>query len=78
MAEGDCSEALHELYEYLDGELTVERRTLIQHHLDECPPCYQAFDFELDLRVTIAHKCRETVPEELRQRVLEALRRPSP
>ena len=49
MADGNCDDALHELYGYLDGELTVERRITIQHHLDDCPPCYEAFDFEAEL-----------------------------
>ena len=43
---GDCVEAVHLLYHYLDGELTAERRVLIQRHLDDCPPCGQAFDFD--------------------------------
>ena len=47
---GDCVEAVHLLYHYLDGELTVERRVLIRQHLDDCPPCGQAFDFEAELR----------------------------
>jgi mycothiol system anti-sigma-R factor len=74
MADGNCDDALHELYGYLDGELTVERRTAIQHHLDDCPPCYEAFDFEAELRIVIARKCTETVPDALKQRIAEALR----
>jgi mycothiol system anti-sigma-R factor len=70
----ECSEAVEVLYHYLDGQLTVERRILIQHHLDDCPPCLDAFDFEAELRVIIAHKCRERVPDELRQRVADAIR----
>ena len=70
---GDCVEAVHLLYHYLDGELTTERRVLIRRHLDDCPPCGQAFDFEAELRVVVSQKCRETVPDHLRQRVAEAL-----
>ena len=73
MADGNCDDALHELYEFIDGELTVERRTAIQQHLDDCPPCYEAFDFEAELRIVIARKCTETVPESLKQRIAEAL-----
>ena len=29
---GDCVEAVHLLYHYLDGELTTERRVLIRQH----------------------------------------------
>ena len=73
MADGNCDDALHELYGYLDGELTVERRITIQHHLDDCPPCYEAFDFEAELRIVIARKCTEKVPESLKQRIAEAI-----
>ena len=71
---GDCVEAVHLLYHYLDGELTAERRVLISQHLDDCPPCGQAFEFEAELRVVVSQNCRETVPDHLRQRVLQALR----
>jgi len=68
-----CGDAVHQLYLYLDGELTPDRRELIKHHLDECPPCFEAYDFEADLRIVIAHKCREQVPDHLRVRVARAL-----
>ena len=69
----DCQEAIHIIYHYLDGELTDDRRREIQHHLDECMPCLEAYDFEAELRQVIARKCREEVPESLRTRIAEAL-----
>jgi mycothiol system anti-sigma-R factor len=69
----DCKETLHRLYIYLDGELTDERRAEIKRHLDECPPCYEAFDFEADLRIVIAQRCKDRVPDTLRERVQRAL-----
>jgi mycothiol system anti-sigma-R factor len=69
----DCDDALHELYHFLDGELTVERRSTIQAHLESCPPCFEGFDFEAELRIVIAKKCHEQVPEALRRRVAEAI-----
>ena len=74
MGEGDCVEAVHQLYLYLDGELTVERRALIRTHLDSCPPCMHLYDFEAELRVVISQKCRERVPEHLQAKVADALR----
>ena len=71
----NCYEAVEQLYFYLDGELTYERRVGIAMHLADCPPCGDAFDFESELRVVIAQRCRERVPEGLRARVYEALRR---
>ena len=69
----ECEEALHEIWGYLDGELTDEKRKAIKHHLDECPPCVDAQDFEAELRKVIAQKCRDEVPESLRNRIAEAL-----
>lgn len=69
-----CQEAIATLYGFLDGELTADRRLQIQHHLDECGPCFDAFDFEAELKALVARKCRDDVPEALRRRVAEALR----
>jgi mycothiol system anti-sigma-R factor len=64
-----CEDALQELYVYLDGELTPEKRTEIKHHLDDCSPCFEAFDFEAELRMVISKRCRDEVPEALRDRI---------
>ena len=69
----DCNDALHELYEFLDGELTLERRAHIQQHLTDCSPCLETFDFQAELRQVVARKCSDEVPESLRSKVLEAL-----
>ncbi|MEZ5208687.1 MAG: mycothiol system anti-sigma-R factor [Acidimicrobiales bacterium] len=73
---GHCQEAIAELYTFLDGELTEERRQVIQEHLDDCNPCLEAFDFEAELRIVIQHRCRESVPDDLRQRIASALTDP--
>lgn len=73
--EHQCAEAVEMLYHYLDGELTDERRTLIQRHLDDCPPCFDAYDFEAELRVVVSRRCRDEVPDDLRAKVAEAIRR---
>ena len=70
----DCSDTIERLYHYLDGELTDERRTEIRRHLDDCAPCLGAFDFESDLRQVIANRCKDHVPDSLRQRVHDAIR----
>jgi mycothiol system anti-sigma-R factor len=69
----DCDEAVHQLYHYLDGELTDERREKIAEHLNYCGPCGGAAEFEAELRLVIANKCRDHVPESLILRVAEAI-----
>ncbi len=73
MGGGDCNDALHTLYHYLDGELTRERRHAIQEHLEQCAPCLRAFDFEAELKVIVARSCRDQVPESLRERVARTI-----
>lgn len=68
-----CREAVARLYWFLDGELTTDRRSAIQRHLDECSDCIEAYEFELELRFAIARGCRDAVPDALRQRVFKAL-----
>lgn len=72
-ADGECQEALDTLYHFLDGELTEDRRIAIQHHLDRCSPCLEAFDFEAELKIVVAKRCRDQVPDHLRHRVAQAL-----
>jgi mycothiol system anti-sigma-R factor len=69
----DCDNAIHRVYEYLDGELTMWKRRAISRHLDECPPCARGFTFELELRQVVVSKCQEEVPAELRARIAKAL-----
>ena len=35
----DCSEALHDLQRYLDGELPKDAIPLVEHHLAHCERC---------------------------------------
>jgi mycothiol system anti-sigma-R factor len=69
----DCSEAVRQLYDYLDGELTEERRHEIAEHLDYCSPCSGAAEFEAELRHVIADRCRDRVPDSLLQRVADCI-----
>lgn len=69
----DCSDALHELYEYLDGELTTDRRKVIEGHLHACGECFEAFDFQAELKQVVAQRCREEVPESLKAKVAQLL-----
>lgn len=69
----DCNEAVHELYHYLDGELTDERRRQIAAHLDLCGSCGDAAEFESELRQVIANRCRDRVPQTLVERVARSI-----
>ena len=68
-----CRQAVAELYTYVDGELDDVTRATIAKHLDDCSPCLEAFEFHDELKTVVAQKCRESVPEELRARILAAI-----
>ena len=69
----NCDDAVHQLYHYLDGELTDERREQIADHLNFCGPCGGAVEFEAELRLVIANRCKDHVPESLMQRIAAAI-----
>jgi mycothiol system anti-sigma-R factor len=69
----DCGSAIHQLYDYLDGELTEQRRTEIAKHLDYCAPCASAAGFEFELRLVIADKCKDHVPDSLIDRIAQLI-----
>jgi mycothiol system anti-sigma-R factor len=69
----DCQEAVRQLYVYLDGELTEERRLQIAVHLDECGPCADAAGFEAELRAVVSSRCKDRVPDSLIARVAAAI-----
>ena len=72
-----CDETIEKLYFYMDGELTEERRIEIARHLDLCGPCVGAYGFEAELRKLVANRCQDRVPDALRARVADALRKES-
>ncbi len=69
----DCNEVVSKLYEFLDGELTEERKLVIREHLDECSPCLEAFEFETELRAMVSSKSREICPEGLKNKIAKLI-----
>jgi mycothiol system anti-sigma-R factor len=66
----NCKEAIHNLYQYLDRELSPEELQVVKVHLDRCPPCRELFEFEANVLTLVGSRCRETVaPPELLDRV---------
>ena len=53
----DCKETIRELNAFLDGELPPDVHQHIHEHLDGCVDCFQAFDFEAELKQAIRRKC---------------------
>jgi anti-sigma factor (TIGR02949 family) len=70
----DCREAMRQLYDFLDGELSDERMQLIRHHLQNCAPCYAHAEFEQDLLAVLAAGWQNVAASsQLRTRIKESL-----
>jgi mycothiol system anti-sigma-R factor len=70
-ADTDCSEVLHRVYEYLDGEMTADDTRKIRHHLDACGPCLQQYDLDQALKALVKRSCAcEEAPVELRTQIM--------
>ncbi|MGH9272836.1 MAG: zf-HC2 domain-containing protein [Ilumatobacteraceae bacterium] len=66
----ECDDTLRELDVFLDGVLTARAHTTIRAHLDGCPDCLQAFDFQAELKLMIAERCRrDELPPGLVERI---------
>ncbi|WP_298210327.1 mycothiol system anti-sigma-R factor [Ferrimicrobium sp.] len=61
----ECRKVIAQLYEFLDSELTDDRRERVREHLDHCGSCLEAFEFEAELRAVIVSHSKEQVPESL-------------
>ena len=66
----NCDDTIRELEAFLDGELSEDGHHAIHAHLGGCKDCLQAFDFQAELRMVIAAKCRnDEMPPGLLSRI---------
>jgi len=70
----DCSEVLHRVYEYLDGEMTATDTQKIRQHLDECAPCLREYDLDLVVKALVKRSCEcEEAPVALRTQIMSRI-----
>lgn len=70
----ECNDTLREMEAFLDGELTEDATMSLRFHLEGCPDCLQAFDFQAELKAVIAEKCRrDLMPPGLLARIERCL-----
>jgi anti-sigma factor (TIGR02949 family) len=70
----NCSEAIEQLYQYLDAELDELTASRVRVHLEDCSGCLDSFDFERRLKVVIRTHLEEEMPEPLVDKVKELIR----
>jgi mycothiol system anti-sigma-R factor len=72
-----CRETLERVYLFLDGEgLTEAERIEIEEHLEDCPPCFDRYGVEIEVKTIVArlrgaHRC----PDALRSRIAALLQK---
>lgn len=72
--DADCSQTLHRLYEYLDGEMTPSDTAHITQHLAECAPCMEQHDVEAAIKALVKRSCaQEQAPVALRASIVRRI-----
>ena len=68
-----CDALLDRLETFLDGECPKNVETVVEEHLQACPPCLERADFERRVRALVAAKCRDSAPEGLMDGIMARL-----
>jgi len=67
----DCSHALMQVYQYLDGEMGPDDCDKIREHLAQCGPCLKEYDVDQMLKTLVHRSCGcESAPMQLRMQIL--------
>jgi mycothiol system anti-sigma-R factor len=70
----DCSQALHRMMEYVDGEMTPEDTQALREHLSGCAPCLAERDIDQVLRQIVQRSCAcEPAPPRLRATIMQRI-----
>ena len=71
---GDCSEVLHRIYEYLDGEMSADDVRRVASHLSECQPCLAEHDLDVALKEAVRRSCTEgAAPAAVRLQIIQRI-----
>ncbi|MFP5352496.1 MAG: anti-sigma factor family protein [Actinomycetota bacterium] len=64
-----CTDAVKQLWDYLDGAVTEADRHAIQEHLDVCKRCCGEVEFADELRKFLSHQASDDLPPEAKERL---------
>lgn len=64
-----CSEAVKQLWEYLDGSVNVAARERIEEHLSVCRKCCGEVEFAEELRAFLETNASDELPADVRSRL---------
>ena len=65
-----CTEIMTAMLLMIDNETSAIERTIVVHHLQECPPCQKEYDSSVIVKSLVARSCGgQLAPEPIRTRV---------
>lgn len=70
----DCDDLVEVLYEYVDGGCDERLRARLAVHVNKCPSCLEQLGIEQQVRQLLRARCCDSAPEDLRGRIVSALR----
>jgi mycothiol system anti-sigma-R factor len=70
-----CNPSIEQLYDYMGGNLSEPKMSQFNTHLQLCSGCDDVFHFHQGLLTLLGNSCREELPLELRQRLLDSITR---
>ena len=65
----NCTDAVRQLWDYLDGNVSAADRHAIEDHLDACKRCCGEAEFASELRSFLATNAYEDLPSETKTRL---------
>lgn len=70
----DCTQAIGQLYAYLDDEIDdVESLRKLEHHLEHCHSCFTRTEVERALTGRIQKAAKSRAPESLQNRLRDLI-----
>jgi anti-sigma factor (TIGR02949 family) len=64
-----CSEAVRQLWEYLDHAIASEDQEKVEHHLSFCRRCCGELEFAKEIRRFLASGSSEEIPSDVKARL---------
>jgi len=64
-----CSEAVRQLWDYLDHAITPEDQKKVEKHLSFCRKCCGELEFAKEMRAFLATSSAEEIPSDVKERL---------
>jgi anti-sigma factor (TIGR02949 family) len=71
----ECSEVLHRIYEYLDGEMQPSDVARVAQHLEACGPCLHEHDLDRAVKAAVrrSSSTEQSCPDQLRVQIRQRI-----